>query len=101
MCSALPVYRGEIQCRELGMAIETFTPAGHKTEVGEAGELVCLKPFPCQPIGFWPLCGFGSNEAVATAEARHQQAYFSQFSCGIWCKSARCLITSLGSQLTI
>ena len=85
MCTALPVFRGEIQCRMLGMAIEAFTPDGKISPPDEPGELVCLKPFPCQPVGFWPLEGFGSAEAVEKAKARYQQSYFSEFP-GVWCQ---------------
>lgn len=85
MCTALPVFRGEIQCRLLGMAVETFTPTGTLAEPDEAGELVCLKPFPCMPAGFWPLPGFGPEEAVQAAQARYQQAYFSEFE-DVWCR---------------
>jgi len=84
MCSALPVYRGELQCRLPGMAIETFTQTGTLSGPGEPGELVCLQPFPCQPVGFWPLPGFGTVEVVEAAAARYQQAYFSEYS-EVWC----------------
>ncbi|KAH9936950.1 acetoacyl-CoA synthetase [Amylocystis lapponica] len=83
MCTALPVFRGEIQCRLLGMAVEVFTLTGILAVADEAGELVCLKPFPCMPIGFWPLPGFGSEEAVDAAKVRYQQAYFDEFE-GVW-----------------
>lgn len=43
MCSALPVFRGEIQCRLLGMAVTTFAADGKPNMKGEPGELVCLK----------------------------------------------------------
>jgi acetoacetyl-CoA synthetase len=43
VCSALPVFRGEIQCRLLGMAVTTFAPDGTPSRKGEPGELVCLK----------------------------------------------------------
>lgn len=86
MNTALPVYRGEIQCRMLGMAVETFTPTGAQCAAGEPGELVCVKPFPCQPVGFWPLPGYGSEQEVEAAKARYQQAYFAEFK-GVWCKS--------------
>ncbi|KAF9247056.1 hypothetical protein BU15DRAFT_84622 [Melanogaster broomeanus] len=77
MCTALPVYRGEIQCRMLGMAIETFSPNGVKTPPGHAGELVCVRPFPCMPVGFWPLPGFGvPQEAVETAAERIPSSLF-------------------------
>ncbi|KAF5388239.1 hypothetical protein D9615_000421 [Tricholomella constricta] len=79
MCSALPVYRGEIQCRMLGMAIESFSPTGTLCAPDEPGELVCVKPFPCMPLGFWPLPGFGSEPDVKAANVRYQQAYFSEF----------------------
>ena len=45
----LPVHRGELQCRGLGMAVEVFDDAGRPT-VGEKGELVCTKPFPSMPV---------------------------------------------------
>ncbi|GAB4359166.1 MAG: acetoacetate--CoA ligase [Kiloniellaceae bacterium] len=47
-----PVWRGEIQRRCLGMAVEVYDDNG-KPVRGEKGELVCVKPFPCMPIGFW------------------------------------------------
>ncbi|RDB22609.1 Acetoacetyl-CoA synthetase [Hypsizygus marmoreus] len=83
MCSALPVYRGEIQCRMLGMAIESFAPTGTPSQPDEAGELVCIKPFPCMPLGFWPLPGFAADPDVEAAKVRYQQAYFSEFE-GVW-----------------
>lgn len=48
----LPVYRGEIQTRMLGMAVDAWDDEG-KPIRGEKGELVCTKPFPSMPIGFW------------------------------------------------
>jgi acetoacetyl-CoA synthetase len=48
----LPVYRGEVQCRGLGMAVQVFDDEG-KAIRNQKGELVCTKPFPCQPRGFW------------------------------------------------
>ena len=50
--SLLPVYRGEIQCRGLGMRTEIYDDDGHSVE-GEKGELVCSAPFPSMPIGFF------------------------------------------------
>ena len=69
VCSALPVFRGEIQCRMLGMAVEAFTPAGAAARPGEAGALVCTRPFPCMPAGFWPLPGHGRADADAVPTA--------------------------------
>ncbi|KAF8529020.1 acetoacetate-CoA ligase [Hysterangium stoloniferum] len=78
-CTALPVFRGEIQCRMLGMAIEAFSREGTPVPHGEAGELVCLQPFPCQPIGFWPLPSFGDDISVEEARKLYEQAYFKTF----------------------
>ena len=91
MNTALPVYRGEIQCRMLGMAIETFTPTGTLCPPGTPGELVCVRPFPCQPVGFWPLPGFSdtdSSAAVEAAKSRYQSAYFAEFK-NVWCECER------------
>lgn len=98
MCSALPVFRGEIQCRLLGMAVEAFTPTGTAAGADEPGELVCLKPFPCMPAGFWPLAGYGSAEAVDAASKRYQDAYFSEFE-GVWCEYC-CSLRDAAAELT-
>ena len=47
-----PVWRGEIQAKGLGLSVEVFDEQGQPV-VGEKGELVCTKPFPAMPIGFW------------------------------------------------
>ena len=46
------VWRGELQCRGLGMAVEVFDEAGAPVR-GRPGELVCTRPFPSMPLGFW------------------------------------------------
>jgi acetoacetyl-CoA synthetase len=48
----LPVWRGELQCFGLGMAVDVWDDDG-KPLRGEAGELVCTRPFPSMPVGFW------------------------------------------------
>jgi acetoacetyl-CoA synthetase len=68
----LPVRRGELQCRGLGMAVEVWNDAGEAV-VGEQGELVCTRPFPSAPVGFW-------NDPD---DARYRAAYFERFD-GIW-----------------
>ncbi|NVK19747.1 MAG: acetoacetate--CoA ligase [Methylocystaceae bacterium] len=68
-----PVYRGEIQCRALGMAVETFDDKGEPIR-GDKGELVCLKPFPSMPVKFW-------NDPD---NARYRAAYFEEYD-NIWC----------------
>ena len=68
----LPVRRGELQCRGLGMAVEVWNDAGEPV-IGEHGELVCTQPFPSAPVGFW-------NDPD---RARYKAAYFERFD-GIW-----------------
>lgn len=48
----LPVYCGQIQCRQLGMGVECWNEDG-KPVYDECGELVCIKPFPSMPIYFY------------------------------------------------
>jgi acetoacetyl-CoA synthetase len=47
-----PVRAGEIQGPGLGMAVDVFSPEGQTMQQGK-GELVCTRPFPCMPLGFW------------------------------------------------
>lgn len=69
----LPVYRGEIQCRALGMAVAVFDDDGQPVR-SQKGELVCTKPFPVMPIGFW-------NDPDG---AKYRAAYFECFD-NVWC----------------
>ena len=71
-CPTRPVYRGELQCRGLGMAVDIFDDAGSPAR-GERGELVCTAPFPSMPVGFW-------NDPDG---ARYRAAYFERFP-GVW-----------------
>src|SRR5581483_8428233 len=48
----LPVWRGEIQCRALGLAVDVYDEDGRPVR-GRKGELVCTRPFPSMPLGFW------------------------------------------------
>jgi acetoacetyl-CoA synthetase len=66
------VYRGELQMRGLGMAVEVWNEQG-KPVVGEAGELVCTRPFPSMPVRFW-------NDPAGAA---YRSAYFEHFP-GAW-----------------
>jgi acetoacetyl-CoA synthetase len=68
-----PVYAGEIQGPGLGMAMDVLDEAGKPLLAGK-GELVCTRPFPSMPIGFW-------NDP---ADARYHAAYFERFP-AIWC----------------
>ena len=65
---ALPVWRGEIQSPGLGMAVDIWDEDGQLIR-GEKGELVCTKPFPAMPIGFW-------NDPD---DAKYRAAYFERF----------------------
>ena len=67
------------------MAVEAYSPEGKSVLPGVAGELVCSRPFPCQPLGFWPLPGFGDDAAVEKARRRHKQSYFETFE-NVWCE---------------
>ncbi|KAH7343809.1 acetoacetate-CoA ligase [Rhizoctonia solani] len=100
MNSTLPVYKGEVQCRMLGMAVEAYSSEGSVLPVGETGELVCVKPFPCQPAGFWPLPGYGADEEVSKAQIRYKEAYFNVFE-GIWHHGDYVRITSNGGVVML
>ncbi|XP_051958849.1 acetoacetyl-CoA synthetase isoform X2 [Xyrauchen texanus] len=76
----VPIYRGEIQARNLGMAVESWSCEG-KPVWGESGELVCLKPIPCQPTHFW-------NDENSS---KYHKAYFSTFP-GVWAHGDYCKI---------
>jgi acetoacetyl-CoA synthetase len=76
-CPILPVHRGEIQCRGLGMAVATFDFAGNDiTASDEPGDLVCITPFPAQPVMFWPPGPQGSE--------KYRKSYFDAFGPKIW-----------------
>jgi acetoacetyl-CoA synthetase len=64
----LPVHRGELQCRALGMAVDVFDEHG-KSLRRERGELVCRAPFPSMPTAFW-------NDPDGRA---YREAYFDRF----------------------
>lgn len=71
-CPLLPVYRGEIQCRGLGLAVAVFDDDGNSLR-NRKGELVCTETFPCQPVYFW---GDPSGE-------KYHDAYFARFD-NVW-----------------
>ena len=72
-CPALPVHAGEIQARGLGMAVEFWNEQGRAAAVGEKGELVCVKPFPSTPVGFWD----------DPDGEKYRNAYFARWP-GVW-----------------
>jgi acetoacetyl-CoA synthetase len=83
----LPVWRGEIQCSLLGMSIEAFDDEGHPYPPGsgQRGELVCTRPFPSMPLGFW-------NDPF---DAKYRAAYFERFP-GVWCHGDYIEVTAHG-----
>ncbi|HEX7250896.1 MAG TPA: acetoacetate--CoA ligase [Burkholderiales bacterium] len=83
----LPVYRGELQVRSLGMAVDVFDEQGRPV-VNQKGELVCTRPFPSMPLGFWNDKG----------DERYHAAYFDRFP-NVWCHGDWCELTDRGTML--
>ncbi|HLF42896.1 MAG TPA: acetoacetate--CoA ligase [Acidimicrobiia bacterium] len=67
----LPVRRGRIQARLLGVDVQAFDGAGN-TVVGTPGELVVRRPMPSMPIRFWDDDG-----------TRYRDSYFDTYP-GVW-----------------
>jgi acetoacetyl-CoA synthetase len=82
-----PVWRGEIQKRLLGMATDVFDEDGRPV-VGDKGELVCTKPFPSLPWGFW-------NDADG---AKYRAAYFEKYP-NTWCHGDYVELTAHGGMV--
>jgi acetoacetyl-CoA synthetase len=68
----LPVYRGELQARCLGAAVESWDPEG-RPHIGEVGELVITEPMPSMPLYLW-----GDTDG-----SRYRESYFEMFP-GVW-----------------
>ncbi|PLB35476.1 acetoacetate--CoA ligase family protein [Aspergillus candidus] len=76
-CPILPVYKGEIQCRCLAMAVSAYDYAGKDISASdEPGDLVCTKPFPAQPVMFWPPGPTGAD--------KYRKSYFDVFGPSVW-----------------
>ncbi|KZE33855.1 acetoacetate--CoA ligase [Crenobacter luteus] len=82
--ACLPVYAGELQCRGLGMAVDVYDEHGRPV-VGEKGELVCTRPFPSMPVGFWR----------DPDGEKYRKAYFNRFP-GVWCHGDWAELTGRG-----
>jgi len=76
-----PVWRGEIQCRALGMSVEVWDEHGRAVRQ-QKGELVCTAPFPSMPVGFW-------NDPDGR---KYHAAYFERFP-GVWTHGDYCELT--------
>ncbi len=83
----LPIYRGELQCRGLGMKVEAYDDAGQPVR-DKAGELVCEAPFPSMPVNFW-------NDPHGS---RYHAAYFERFP-GVWAHGDFIQITEHGGVI--
>jgi acetoacetyl-CoA synthetase len=83
----LPVRRGELQCRGLGMQVEVFDPQGRSVK-GVKGDLVCSANFPSMPVGFWNDPGGES----------YRRAYFARFA-GVWCHGDFAELTPSGGMI--
>jgi acetoacetyl-CoA synthetase len=79
-----PVWRGEIQAKGLGLAVEVFDESGHSLK-NQKGELVCTRPFPAMPVGFWNDPG----------DAKYRAAYFEKYP-NVWRHGDWCEITEHG-----
>ncbi len=69
----LPVYTGEIQCRCLGCAMESWDEAGSTVAPGDTGEMVVTQPMPSMPVFFW-------NDPAGT---KYRSSYFEHYP-GVW-----------------
>jgi acetoacetyl-CoA synthetase len=85
----LPVYRGELQCRGLGMKVEIWDDHGNAV-TDERGELVCTASFPSMPLGFW-------NDPDGS---RYHAAYFERFP-GVWHHGDYALLTERGGLVIL
>jgi acetoacetyl-CoA synthetase len=85
--SLLPVYRGELQGRALGAAVEAWDEDGNAV-VGAVGELVVTAPMPSMPVGFW-----GDADG-----SRYRESYFEQYP-GVWRHGDWIEITSRGTAV--
>jgi acetoacetyl-CoA synthetase len=81
----LPVRAGEISCRMVGCAVESFDAEGEPL-IGEVGELVLTAPMPSMPVGFW-------NDPDGS---RLREAYFDTYP-GVWRHGDWIKITERGS----
>jgi acetoacetyl-CoA synthetase len=87
-CPILPVWRGELQCKMLGMNVAVFDDEGRALPPGQKGELVCLSPFPTMPLGFW-------NDPDG---AKYRAAYYEKFP-NVWRHGDWCELTAHGGMV--
>ncbi|MGH2963934.1 MAG: acetoacetate--CoA ligase [Solirubrobacterales bacterium] len=83
----LPVYRGELQGRALGAAVQAFDESGQPV-VDQVGELVIMEPMPSMPLFLW-----GDEDG-----SRYRESYFERYP-GVWCHGDWIEITSRGTAV--
>jgi acetoacetyl-CoA synthetase len=83
----LPVYRGELQGRALGAAVEAWDEDGNPV-IDEVGELVVTEPMPSMPVRFW-----GDPDG-----SRYRASYFEHYP-GVWRHGDWIEITSRGTAV--
>jgi acetoacetyl-CoA synthetase len=83
----LPVYRGELQARALGAAVEAWDEDGNSV-IDEVGELVVTEPMPSMPVFFW-------NDPDGS---RYRASYFEHYP-GVWRHGDWIEITSRGTAV--
>ncbi len=83
----LPVYRGELQGRSLGCAVESWDEDGNSL-IGEVGELVITEPMPSMPVFFW-----GDDDG-----SRLRESYFDMYP-GVWRHGDWIEITERGTAI--
>jgi len=88
-CPILPVWKGEMQCRWLGVKVEAYSLEG-KPVINEVGELVVELPMPSMPLYFW-----GDPEFKW-----YKESYFSMFP-GVWWHGDWLLITDRGTAIIL
>ncbi|WP_417604179.1 acetoacetate--CoA ligase [Oceanimonas baumannii] len=85
-CPLLPVRRGEIQCRLLGVDVVAVNEQGQETR--DRGEMVCRQPLPSMPLGFWQ----------DQDHQRYRAAYFDTFP-GVWAHGDYVAFTEQGGAV--
>ncbi|MBN8684238.1 MAG: acetoacetate--CoA ligase [Chitinophagales bacterium] len=70
----LPVWQGEIQCRCLGCAMESWDEDGQAMPAGAVGEMVVTQPMPSMPVFFW-------NDPDGS---KYRGSYFEHYPGRVW-----------------
>jgi acetoacetyl-CoA synthetase len=83
----LPVYRGELQARALGAAVEAWDEDGNSL-IDAVGELVVTEPMPSMPLYLW-----GDEDG-----SRYRASYFEHYP-GVWRHGDWIEITSRGTAV--